>query len=408
MKFPEGFLWGAATAAHQVEGGNTNSDAWLLEHVDGTVYCEPSGDACDHYHRYREDIAQLASLGFNAYRFSIEWARIEPEEGEFSLAQLDHYRRMLAACHEQGIKPVVTFHHFTSPRWIASRGGWESRETAAFFARYCERAVRHLGDLVALACTINELNLPILLQKLGFLCSDEAIVEAPWQTAAARALGVEAEMFSSFPFCVRSRSVEVLLEAHRRGAQALRAGGQFGVGMTLAMVDLQASPGAEGVRDRTVAEAHDMFLEAARADDFVGVQCYTRQRLGPAGPLMPGPGAEFTQMGYEFWPDAVEAAVRHASAKAQVPIIVTESGIATDDDSRRIAYVESVLAGVARCLHSGIDVRGYFYWSLLDNFEWLFGYGPKFGLVSVERSTQKRTLKPSAEWLGRIARANKT
>ncbi len=407
MNFPEGFLWGAAVAAHQVEGGNTNCDSWLLEHVDGSIYSEPSGDACDHYHRYREDIALLANLGFNSYRFSIEWARIEPEEGEFSIAQLDHYRRMLAACHEHGIKPVVTFHHFTSPRWLAQRGGWESPETAALFARYCERAAKHLGDLVGLACTINELNLPILLHKSGFLHSDEAIITSRWRAAAARALGVQAEMFSSFPFCVRGRAVEVLLEAHRRGSQALRAAGQFGVGMTLAMLDFQAAPGAEGVRDRIVAEAHDIFLDAARADDFVGVQCYTRQRLGPDGPLAPEPGAEFTQMGYEFWPEAVEASVRQASAKAQVPIIVTESGIATDDDSRRIAYVERALAGVGRCLRSGIDVRGYFYWSLLDNFEWLFGYRPKFGLVAVDRSTQKRTLKRSAEWLGRIAHNNK-
>ena len=406
MKFPEGFLWGAATAAHQVEGGNTNSDAWLLEHVDGTIYCEPSGDACDHYHRYREDIALLTELGFNAYRFSIEWARIEPEEGEFSLAQLDHYRRMLAACHEQGIKPVVTLHHFTSPRWIAGRGGWEALETAALFARYCERVAKHLGDLITTACTINELNLPILLQQSGFLHSDDAIVGARFRSAAARAVGVEAEMFSSFPFCVRSRSGEVLLEAHRRGAQALRAGGKFGVGMTVAMVDLQAAPGAEELRDHAAAESYDAFLEAARADDFIGVQCYTRRRIGPGGPLPPEPGTEFTQMGYEFWPDAVEATVREANAKAQVPIILTESGIATDDDSRRIAYIDRVLKGIARCLRSGIDVRGYFYWSLLDNFEWLFGYGPKFGLIAVDRKTQRRSAKPSAEWLGHIARNN--
>jgi beta-glucosidase len=406
MRFPKGFLWGAATAAHQVEGGNTNSDAWLLEHVDGTIYSEPSGDACDHYHRYRDDITLLAALGFNSYRFSIEWARIEPEDGEFSLAQLDHYRRMLAACHEQGLKPVVTFHHFTSPRWVAARGGWESPETAVLFSRYCERAVRHLGDLIAVACTINELNLPILLQQSGFLHSDEAILTAPWRRAAANALGIQPEVFSSFPFCVRSGSVEVLLEAHRLGAQALRAGGQFGVGMTIAIVDLQAEPGAEEARERAVAESYDTFLEAARADDFVGVQCYTRGRIGPAGPLPPDPGAEFTQMGYEFWPDAVEASVRHASAVARVPIIVTENGTATEDDSRRIAYVESALSGVARCLRSGIDLRGYFYWSLLDNFEWLFGYAPKFGLIAVDRKTQRRIVKSSAVWLGRIARNN--
>jgi beta-glucosidase len=406
MRFPEGFLWGAATAAHQVEGGNTNSDSWLLEHVNGTIYSEPSGDACDHYHRYRSDIALLASLGFNAYRFSIEWARIEPEYGEFSLSQLDHYRRMLAVCHEHGIKPIVTFHHFTSPRWIAARGGWEAPETAVLFARYCERAVRHLGDLIAVGCTINELNLPIVLQQSGFLHSDDAILAAPWRRAAASALGVEPEDFSSFPFCVRSGSVEVLLEAHRRGAQALRAAGQFDVGMTIAMVDLQAEPGAEEIRDRAMAESYGTFLEAARADDFVGVQCYTRRRIGPAGPLPPEPGAEFTQMGYEFWPDAVEASVRYASALARVPIILTESGTATEDDSRRIAYLESALSGVARCLRSGIDVRGYFHWSLLDNFEWLFGYAPKFGLIAVDRKTQRRTVKPSAEWLGRIAQNN--
>jgi len=406
MRFPDGFFWGAATAAHQVEGGNTNSDAWVLEHVDGTIYSEPSNDACDHYHRYPEDIALLAQLGFNAYRFSIEWARIEPEEGEFSVAQLDHYRRMLATCHEHGIKPIVTFHHFTSPRWIARRGGWESPETAAFFGRYCERAARHLGDLITLACTINEINLPILLRQSGFLHSDEAVAGAVWRSTAARALGVEEEMFSSFPFCVRGRSVEVLLEAHKRAAMVLRAVGRFGVGMTLAMIDIQAQPGAEEVRIRAMAELYDAFLEAARADDFLGVQCYTRRRISAAGPLPPEPGAEFTQMGYEFWPDAVEASVRHANAIACVPIIVTESGIATADDSRRIAYVERVLAGVARCLQSGIDVRGYFYWSLLDNFEWLFGYGPKFGLIAVDRNTQRRLVKPSAEWLGGIARNN--
>jgi len=406
MKFPHGFLWGTATAAHQVEGSNLNSDAWLLEHVDGTVYCEPSGDACDHYHRYREDIGLLAALGFNAYRFSIEWARVEPEEGEFSLAQLEHYRRMLAACHEHGIKPVVTLHHFTSPRWIAARGGWESADIVPLFVRYCERVAKYLGDLFTIACTINELNLGVVLQQSGFLHNDDAIVGSRWRRAAARVMAVEPERFSSFPFCVRNRSRDVLLEAHRSAAQALRAVGNCTVGLTIAMVDLQAEPGAEEVRDRLAAESQDIFLKAARADDFIGVQCYTRQRIGPHGPLPPEPGAQYTQMGYELWPDAVQAAIRRASEVAQVPIIVTESGIATDDDPRRIDYVEQVLNGVAECLHDGIDVRGYFYWSLLDNFEWLFGYNPKFGLIEVDRETQRRKVKPSAEWLGRTARNN--
>ena len=138
--FPKNFLWGAATAAHQVEGGNVNNDSWVMEHVPNSLFVEPSGDAVDHYHRYPEDIALLAELGFNAYRFSIEWARIEPEEGQFSYAALEHYRRMLATCHEYGLTPIVTYHHFTSPRWLMAEGGWEGKQTPDRFARYCERA----------------------------------------------------------------------------------------------------------------------------------------------------------------------------------------------------------------------------------------------------------------------------
>ncbi|HUY19875.1 MAG TPA: family 1 glycosylhydrolase [Candidatus Binataceae bacterium] len=407
MKFPDGFLWGAATAAHQVEGNNVNCDSWLLEHVERSVFMERSGDACDHYHRYPEDVALLAMLGFNAYRFSIEWARIEPEEGEFSLAQLDHYRRMLATCKQHGLKTVVTIHHFTSPRWLAARGGWESPETARRFARYCERAVEHLGDLIDVACTLNELNLGILLQQWGFLHIDDAILKAPFRAAAAAACGVDPESFSSFPFCVRSRSRDVLLEAHRLGADALRAGrGRFPVGMTLAMTDMQPAAGGEDAQRRARYQAEGIFLEAARRDDFIGVQTYTRQRFGPQGPLGPQPGVELTQMGYEFWPEALEATIRYAYQQAKVPVIVTENGLATDDDQRRIAYLQRALAGVTRCLSDGIDIRGYFYWSALDNFEWIFGYAPKFGLIAVDRESQRRTVKPSASWLGNIARAN--
>src|SRR6185295_765611 len=160
--FPKGFLWGAATAAHQVEGNNVNSDLWVLEHLKPSMYAEPSGDACDHYHRYREDIALVASLGLNTYRFSIEWARIEPEQGSFSRAELEHYRRMLAACHEHGLLPMVTFWHFTAPRWFAGLGGCENPGAGDLSTRYTERAAKHLGDLIGSATTFNEPNLPTL------------------------------------------------------------------------------------------------------------------------------------------------------------------------------------------------------------------------------------------------------
>src|ERR1700710_1176995 len=166
ISFPDGFLWGTATAAHQVEGGNWNNDWWRFEHDPGTAAGEVSGDACDHFWRYPEDIAMLADLGFGAYRFSLEWLRIEPEEGEYSNAALDHYRRMILSCRDHDLVPVVTFHHFTTPRWAANDGGWENPTIVDRFARFSERAVGALGDEIGIACTINE---PNVVSMLGYL-----------------------------------------------------------------------------------------------------------------------------------------------------------------------------------------------------------------------------------------------
>ncbi len=158
ISFPDRFVWGTATAAHQIEGGNVNNDWWAMEHDPGSGCVEVSGDACDSFNRYPEDIALVAGLGFSSYRFSLEWSRIEPEEGEFSRVALDHYRRMAATCHEHGIMPVVTFHHFTHPRWLAASGTWEADHAPDRFARFCERTTAHMGDLIGMACTLNEPN----------------------------------------------------------------------------------------------------------------------------------------------------------------------------------------------------------------------------------------------------------
>ena len=400
--FPKGFLWGAATAAHQVEGNNVNNDNWLLEHVKPTLFAEPSGDACDHYHRYADDIKLLASFGFNTYRFSIEWARIEPEEGFFSSAELEHYRRMLAACHENRLTPMVTFNHFTLPRWLAARGGWENAGAADLFARYCERAAKHLGDLIAFAATLNEPNIPLLLSWLKIPIPPDVL--NGMLAAAARAAG--SDRFGFFLLGPGEKTVDTLVAAHHRGLAAMKSGpGKYPVGVTIAIADDQAV-GADSARDRKRAQIYGPWLAAAAKSDFVGVQTYSRSRVGKDGDLPPEPGVELTQMGYEFWPEALEQTIRYAAAQAKVPVYVTENGIGTDDDARRIEYIKRALAGVQNCLADGVDIRGYVHWSLLDNFEWIFGYRPTFGLVAVNRDTQARTVKPSARFLGEIARRN--
>ena len=403
---PAGFLWGTATAAHQGEGGNVYNDNWALEHAPGSSYVEASGDACDQYHRYRQDIELLARLGYGLYRFSLEWSRIEPERGEYSIAALNHYRRVLAVCHEHGITPMVTFHHFTSPRWLAIDGGWEASAAPEAFARYCERAMEHLGDLIPLACTMNEVNLGPLLQSIG---AEElqAGRRASWYAAAAKACGGEPARFVPFLYADSARGRDTILAAHRRAANAIRAvRGDCKVGMTLAMQDVQAGPGGEETAKRIRREVLDAYLVATTGDDFIGVQTYSRERFGPEGPLPPEEGVELTQMHYEFWPEALEATIRYAHAATHLPVYVTENGLATGDDTRRIAYIRLALRGVATCLRDGIDVKGYAYWSAFDNFEWSHGYRPTFGLIAVDRRTQARTPKPSAHWLGRVARTN--
>jgi beta-glucosidase len=406
--FPKAFLWGTATAAHQVEGNNINSESWVLEHVPGSRYVEPSGDAIDHYHRYRDDIALLARLGFNTYRFSIEWARIEPEEGEFSMAALEHYRRMLACCHEHGLTPIVTFHHFTSPRWLMKLGEWESANTPDKFARFCERSAKYLGDLIGIACTLNEPNLPALLRQLGNFPAVEKMRSMPDWVQAAHIFGVAPIQLAPFLYVEPEKAFDVIVDAHRKGTSAIKCGNdRIQVGMTLALQDIQAAKGGEYLASEKRHKINGIYLETLRGDDFVGVQTYSRVRFGPNSVLPPEEGVELTLMGYEFWPEALEATIRHAVSITGSPIIVTENGIGTESDDRRIEYIRRALKGVSNCLRDGLDVRGYIYWSAFDNFEWNRGYKPTFGIIAVDRATQRRTPKPSASYLGEIARANR-
>ena len=382
-RFPDGFVWGTATAAHQVEGGNWNNDWWAWEHAPGSPCVEPSGDACDHHHRYPDDLALLAELGFCSYRFSVEWSRIEPEDGEFSVAALDHYDRVTDTCLGLGLDPVVTLHHFTNPRWVAAGGGWIEPVTAERFGRFAERVAARLGDRVSRFCTINE---PNIVATIGYLVG----VFPPGEHDPD----------------LRAGAGEVLAAGHRRAVEAVRAVSTARVGLTMALPDWVAVDGGDETMEALRGPDEDVFLEATSGDDFIGVQTYTRNRVGPAGVLGPEDGVETTLMGYEFWPEALEGAIRRAYEITGLPVLVTENGMATTDDTRRIEYVRRALKGVLRCLDDAIPVEGYTYWSALDNFEWALGYGPAFGLIAVDRSTQERTVKPSARWLGEVARRN--
>jgi beta-glucosidase len=384
--FPDGFRWGTATAAHQIEGGNWNNDWWAWEHTPGSGCVGPSGDACDSWNRWPEDVRLLADLGFDNYRFSVEWSRIEPEDGEWSQASVDHYRRLCDGLLAAGIDPVVTFHHFTTPRWLAAAGGWSNPAIADRFADFCHRVATALGTSMTRACTLNE---PNVVSSIGYLAG-------------------------RFPPGIRDvemrRAVNVVfVDAHRKAVDAVRAASPtVPVGMTVAMTDYQAIDDGEAKRDQIRRRMEDEFLDATEGDDFIGVQTYSRSRVGPAGTVGPEPGVPVLPMGYEFWPQSLEATLLRAwdYTGGRTPLLVTENGIGTDDDAQRIAYVTEALDGVLRAIADGVKVLGYTYWSLLDNFEWAYGYGPKFGLVGVDRATFVRTPKPSATWLGAIARAN--
>ncbi|NUP31014.1 MAG: glycoside hydrolase family 1 protein [Streptomycetaceae bacterium] len=398
-----GFLFGASTSAHQIEGNNVSSDWWVLERTAVGGFLEaPSGDAADSFHRWPEDMDVLAGLGFNAYRFGVEWARIEPEEGRISRAAVAHYRAMVVGARARGLTPVVTLHHFSSPYWFAARGGWTAPDAVDLFARYTETVLEVLGDDVDYVATINEPNMVALIAGLS-----KAFAEGRFEEigGAERPSDDEAPVAGALPE-PDAATTEALIRAHRAAAAVLKAARpEIRVGWTVANQVFQAEPGAEAAAAAYAWPREDVFLDAARGDDWVGVQAYTRTRIGPDGPLPAPADAERTLKGWEFYPDAVGHAARHTAeiVGPGVPILVTENGIATGDDERRVAYTAQALTSLAAAMRDGIDVRGYLHWSALDNYEW-GSFRPTFGLIAVDPDTFARTPKPSAHWLGGLAR----
>ncbi|MCI5613820.1 MAG: family 1 glycosylhydrolase [Agathobacter sp.] len=436
-RFPEGFMVGAATAAHQVEGNNIHSDYWAMEHMKHTSFNEPSMDAVDHYNRYEEDIHLMAEAGLNTYRFSIEWARIEPEEGKFDQSEIEHYRDVLKCCRDNGIEPVVTMMHFTSPVWVIRNGGWENQSTVDAFARYCKYVVSQLGDLMKYVVTINEANMGLQVaaiaerykrqmmekmkdkknkQKQDDNMEGTAQVGMNFNTMMKNMFWQGFENKKIFKTrkpqnFVSARTPEgdiLVMRAHQAARTAMKETcPHLLIGLSLSLHDIQAVNGGEERAAKEWEEEFTHYLPYIKEDDFFGLQNYTRSIIGPDG-IQPVPqGAETTQMDYEFYPQALEHVIRRAneefkSAGKEMPILISENGIATSDDTRRIAFIDEATKGVAACIADGIPVIGYCHWSLMDNFEWQKGFSMTFGLIAVVRDTMKRIPKESLSFLGNL------
>ena len=419
--FPEGFLWGAATSAHQVEGNNIHNDWWAWEQV-GRVKT-PSGLACDQYRRYVQDFDLAASLHHNAHRLSIEWSRIEPAKGRIDEEAVAHYVDVIRALRARKLEPVVTLHHFTTPQWAAEAGGWVNADIVDWFGRYTERMVRALGSEVRYWVTINE---PMVFVNMHYIEG----VGPPGGKDFRAAL----------------RVIEHLIRAHAVAYKLLHQGRPAG-GPPLVSIAKHLpvftpcrrwnpmDRWAAWMTDHIFNEAFLQALtvgrwsvpgmatwtipEAARTLDYLGINYYGRQfmqwnpfRRGWLGGSCnldhhePHDVPERTGMGWDVYPPAFTQTLLRV-ARLGLPILVTENGTCMEDDARRWRYVARHLAAMKDAMEQGAKVIGYLYWSLLDNFEWSHGYGPRFGLMEVDHVTQERRVRESAHRYAEICKTGR-
>jgi beta-glucosidase len=387
------FLCGASTASHQVEGANVHSDWWEYEQA-GRLPVK-SGEACKHLELYEQDFDLARSFGHNAHRFSIEWSRIEPEEGVWNPAALDHYLRVIDALLVRGIEPVVTLHHFSNPAWFTRRGGWVAGASVKYFARFVAYVAPELVKRVRYFLTINE---PTVYIKRAYVVGDWPPCRPGSWSDGVRALRNQCRAHVA--------AYDVL---HRHGQDIM-------VGLAHSAPHVAAQD-PHRLLDRMAAGLRDFVLndlcfrllgrEPQDALDFIGINYYTRQvvawRAGGTSMLF---GAEqkgqdetgsrtFNSLGWEVYPRGMHLVLRKF-AKFGVPLMVTENGIATDDEAEREQFLAAHLKSLDEARAEELPVLGYLYWSLMDNFEWVEGYAAKFGLASVDFATQQRTPRAAA------------
>lgn len=387
-RFPP-FLWGVATSSHQIEGHTLND--WTAWADAGHVARHERADlATDHWHRWEDDFALFARMGINSYRFSLEWSRIEPEPGTWNLPALAQYRRMIGRMRELGWEPLLTLHHFTLPPWLAHAGGILAPSAVPAFSAYVERAMAAVGDLVDLFITINE---PTVYAVQGYLRG----AWPPGQESAGRTV----------------RVIRRMLKLHRAAYGAIKAARpNAAVGLAHHYLDfapLGPRPAARVLAwlSRYLFDEY-MIARVGTLQDFIGVNYYTRQWTSWRHPLNPtpvGPGVALTDSGWAICPEGLEQVLVRL-ARFQRPLVITENGMATEDDGSRSRFLRDHLAAVSRARAQGADVRGYFYWSALDNFEWAEGFGPRFGLAAVDYATFHRELRDSAALYARTIAAH--
>jgi beta-glucosidase len=419
------FLWGAATSAHQTEGENTKSDWWQWEAAGNCEGGVCSGKAADHWNRYAEDLRHAHEMGLNSYRFSIEWARVEPEEGKWDESALDWYARLLDECERLGLMPMMTLHHFTSPKWFADKGGFTQKNSADLFGRFTEKVAARLGSRVPFWCTLNE---PMVLvigtylgkfmppglfspERAGEACKNllECHVraydilhsqihhrEGPWKEMPIQ-VGIAHNFLDFKPDRKWHPMERVLTWVLRSFYNRAWMDAIFGRKQHFGVIGLMPRP-------KQLKEAL-----GRRTADFIGVNYYTkayvkwRPKDASEGATVDFPiGISFARrkepisdLGWAIHPKGLGRVLRECS-KYGVPLYITENGIADREDKLRGEYLVEHLAEVAKVREEGVDVRGYFHWSLIDNFEWVKGFGPRFGLIAIDYADFKRTPRKSS------------
>lgn len=374
------FLFGASTSAHQVEGGNRNNDWWEWEQK--RPFHLRSMRASDSWNRYAEDFALAQKIGHNAHRLSIEWSRIEPQEGKFNYATIQHYRTMLEDLHARGIRTFVTLHHFTSPLWLTRKGGWESSRTPEMFRRYTKYVAQHLGDLVDFWITINE---PVVY-------ASQSYAKGIWPPQ-------KKSVWSML------RVMRTMARAHRLAYRALhQVHPHARVGFAKHLIAYIPEQSMR-VGDRIVSFVNDWFFNhlffflISYTQDFIGVNYYftskLRVRLFPPSIVSVPLAGPISDLGWSLSPSGLTHVLLHMK-KYKKPIYITENGLADASDTRRADFIRSHIRAIEEAQKEGCDVRGYLHWSLIDNFEWAEGFTPRFGLIAVDYETMERTIRPSA------------